>query len=203
MNNSQGPDLLWEVKGYLGCSPEIHAKPALGALTDRSPAEGLGMLWAAGGWLQGDTCLLAQLVSGVLFSAADSSPTPTLSSHWAPRGVQLVHSVSEQLTQKSLAAHHCKVFRQLKLKVQSPTWNGQVPGCGVRKTQGHLVLPPLQCPALPGSQLSCLSGCAFLGGPESTLSHPHYYHLLPLDQKPRSAGWLVRAEVRTGQKQLN
>ena len=192
-----------EVKGYLS-SLEIHAKLPLGALTAQVPCgrpEAAVSRMAAGWHVPVSTAGVRRAIFGCCLIPC--SPAPTLPSHWATRGAQLVHSISEQLTQKSLAAHHCKVFRQLKLKVQSPTWNGQVTGCGVRKTQGHLVLPPLQCPALAASQLSRLSGCAFLGGTESTLSHPHYYHLLPLDQKPRFASWLVRAEVRTGQKQLN
>lgn len=72
MNNSQGPDLLIEMKGYLAGPLKIRAKPHLGAQTAQVPPGGLRVL-RAGGRLLDDTRLLTQLVSVVLFSAADAS----------------------------------------------------------------------------------------------------------------------------------
>lgn len=56
-------------------------------------------------------------MSGALCCQRLTHPlAPTFSSHWATQGFS--GFVSTQLIQKSLAAHHCRVFRQLKLTVQ-------------------------------------------------------------------------------------
>lgn len=66
--------------------------------------------------------------------------------------------------------------------------DGQLTDCGLDRLK--VTLSGLLSSALPSLPF-CLRG-----GAESRLSYPHCYHLIPLDEKPRS-------ELQTGQKQFN
>lgn len=163
MNNSQGPDLLVEMKGYLADPLKIHAKPHLWAPTAQVPPGGLREL-RAGGRLPDDTCLLTQPVSGVLFSAADASTGSHFLQSPGHVGFSVFILFQSSSSKSLLLPIMGRVLRQLKLKIQSIAFarfffksDGQVTDCGLDRFK--VTLSCHLSSALPSLLLGLSRGC--------------------------------------------
>lgn len=163
MNNSKAPDLLVEMKGYLTGPLKIHAKPHLGAQTAQVPPGGLREL-RSGGQLPDDTRLLTQPVSGMLFLATDASAGSHFLQSPGHVGFSVFIPFQSSSPKSLLLPIMGRVFRQLKLKVQSIAFarfvfksDGQVTDCGLDRFK--VTLSCHLSSVLPSLLLGLSRGC--------------------------------------------